>query len=116
MNLTNLNSITNQLLLRGHGDEKVVITLKQPSVGPRSGIGIDFVYIGMDWESNQLRIEPSKDLVLYEKDRDKAMPIKVRSVPNGSVMRKVLTCPKCACHLKKADNYCSSCGQRVSYE
>ena len=48
----------------------VIITLEEMSMGPRAGTGVESIFMGFDWESNQLRIQPKEKLVRYNKQSD----------------------------------------------
>ena len=48
----------------------VIITLEEMSIGPRAGTGVENIFMGFDWEHNQLRIQPKEKLVRYNKQRD----------------------------------------------
>ena len=114
MILTELKEKVDWLTETGHQDDEVIITTKDPSVGPRGGSGVLNILHGFDWERGQIRIEPEKPLLSSEKDRDKALPAIVRvydDLPRKRVVRK---CPKCENHVRKGDAYCSKCGQRIS--
>lgn len=101
------------------GEEPVLITLSQNSVGSRASTGITHITEGFDWESGQIRIEPEEKLLKKEKDRDNAMPVRVKEYDlhykNGK-KTIIRSCPICENHLKKDDRYCSRCGQRVVFE
>lgn len=87
----------------------VIITLEEMSIGPRAGTGIENIFLGFDWEHNQLRIQPKEKLVRYNKQRD---------VPKDILYYKLQDlhyCPTCQHPLKKTEvrnnKYCPFCGQ-----
>ena len=99
---------------RGHGDNPVVITLSQSSVGARACVGIQAITSGIDWESGQIRIEPLRQIIDRKNDRDKAMAPRYEEIPNGSRVRELRLCPECGEILRKDDCFCSRCGRKVS--
>lgn len=89
---------------------KLIITLEEMSIGPRAGTGVENIFMGFDWEHNQLRIEPKDKLIRYNKDRD---------IPKDVCHYKdIYYCSTCQHPLKKTEvrnnNYCPFCGQRLS--
>lgn len=90
----------------------VIITLEEMSMGPRAGTGVESIFMGFDWEHNQLRIQPKEKLVRYNKQRD---------IPKDILYYKLQDfhyCPTCQHPLKKTEtrnnNFCPFCGQRFS--
>lgn len=112
MKAEQLRDILNTYIERGHGDNSIVITLRQPSIGARAGCGIESVTAGFDWESGQIRLQPDKDLTTYEKSRDMPLDAVVRKYEETN--RIIYKCPKCEEHLKLKQLYCGRCGQRVA--
>ncbi len=102
---------------RGEYDNnRVVISLSEPSIGGRAYAEVQGIYPGFDWERGQMRIEPGKKILSYEKDRDKEVePIKRDWENNGRITR-IFSCPKCGSKLKKSDRFCSCCGQKIKVE
>ncbi len=92
-------------------DIDVCITLVEPSVGGRAKVGVQSVNLGFDWEKNQLRIEPDKEIVRKGRDLQTVIPIKERFSFDKTC--KVFRCPICDGHLNKNDRYCKFCGQRL---
>lgn len=115
MNILELKKYIDSLIDNGIEDAALLITLKEPSVGPRASVSIKYIHQGFDWEHNQIRIEPEEDLTRYKKDRDNPLPIKIREekMPNGKNI-KIRKCPKCGDKVTRSQNYCSMCGQRIN--
>lgn len=65
MKLKELKRIIDRYIDIGHGDDIVLITLNDSSVGARASAGISGVFAGFDWESGQIRIEPDKKIISY---------------------------------------------------
>lgn len=87
----------------------VLITLDQPSMGPRASVGVYHAGLGFDWEDGQFRLAPAERLVLSRKDRDIALePGKHLS---GGI--RVTCCCRCGQRVAKTDVYCRHCGQRL---
>lgn len=116
MILSELKNQIDFLCDNGHGDNIVIVTLSEPSIGARSGVCVSGIHAGFDWESGQVRISTEKKIISYDKDRDNATEPRRRYYNIGSMMRHLLICPKCENHLRKNDNYCSYCGQKVKNE
>lgn len=96
----------------GHGNNPVLVTLLQASIGSRAATGITGIHSGFDWERGKVRISTEKKIVTYEKDRDSAIEPRRKDYDIGSRIHHLLLCPKCENNLRKDDNYCSNCGQR----
>lgn len=88
-------------------------TLSEPSIGSRAATGITGIHSGIDWEHGQVWISTEKKIISYWKDRDEVMKPRREDYNIGSRTRHLLLCPKCQNQLRKDDNYCSNCGQRV---
>lgn len=101
------------LMTRGYGDNPVLVTLSESSIGSRAATGITGIHSGFDWERGQVRISTEKKIISYEKDRDNAMEPRREDYDIGARIRHLLFCPKCENQLRKDDNYCSHCGQRI---
>ena len=113
MVLSELKKQVDFLYETGHGDNPVLVTLSESSVGSRAATGITGIHSGFDWERGQVRISTEKKIISYGKDTDEVMePIK-EDYNIGSRTRHLLLCPKCQNQLRKDDNYCGNCGQRV---
>lgn len=113
MILSELKKQVDFLYETGHGDNPVLVTLSESSIGSRAATGITGIHSGFDWERGQVRISTEKKIISYGKDRDEVIePIK-EDYNIGSRTRHLLLCPKCQNQLRKDDNYCGSCGQRI---
>ena len=100
----------------GYSDNKVVIQLKEPSVGGVACTGIRQLYAGMDWDKGKIIIQTDDPVIYYKKDRDipkSAVKIVYTRYPQT---RPVIHCPVCGDKLRKNDRFCSRCGQAVSME
>lgn len=113
MILSELKNQVDFLCNNGHGDNLVLVTLSESSIGSRATTGITGIHSGFDWERGQIRISTKKKIISYEKDRDNAMEPKREDYDIGTRIRHLLLCPKCENQLRKDDNYCSNCGQRI---
>lgn len=98
----------------GHGDNLVLVTLSESSIGSRAATGITGIHSGFDWECGQVIISTEKKIISYGKDRDNAMEPRRVDYDIGSRIRHLLLCPKCQNQLRKDNNYCNHCGQRIS--
>lgn len=96
-----------------HGDNLVLVTLSESSIGSRAATGITGIHAGFDWERGQVRISTEKKIISYGKDRDNAMEPRREDYDIGTRIRHLLLCPKCENQLRKDDNYCSNCGQII---
>lgn len=101
------------LVDNGHENNVVLVTLSESSIGSRAATGITGIHSGFDWEHGQIRISTDKKIISYEKDRDKVIEPRKEDYDIGTRTRHLLICSKCENHLRKDDNYCSHCGQRV---
>lgn len=110
MNLNDLKKQVDSYVAFGHGDDVVLITLSQPSVGGRACTGIRGIYSGIDWENGQIRIDPEKDVCLRGRAKDDVMDISIFAY---SSPRPFYCCPICREHVKKDSNYCQCCGQHI---
>lgn len=86
----------------------VVISLSQVSVGIEAYTDIKMIYEGMDWESGQIRIEPSKPIIEKHLNRDIC-----KSKRKDPVFPKRFVCTACGNYVNKDDKYCRSCGQNI---
>lgn len=96
-----------------HGNDIILVTLSEASVGSRASTGVTGLYLGFDWEHGQVRISTEKKIVSYDKDRDKEMLPRRKDYDVGTRIRHLILCPKCENQLRKDDNYCSHCGQKI---
>lgn len=116
MNLTELKSKVDVCCSHCNPNEvEVLITLNQPSMGPRASAGVESVCLGFDWERNQLRIEPKGKLERSGLGRDVNRP-KLLYTGTGSEVLNGYWCPRCQQKVDKHDKYCKHCGQRVEGE
>lgn len=113
MLLKELQKQVNWLMERGHAENPVLITTKDPSVGCRGYSHITNILHGFDWEMGQIRIEPKEGLLSMKKDRDAPLRAIHRFYDMGTRKRNIWKCPKCEEHLRKSFRYCPKCGQRV---
>ena len=97
----------------GHGDNPVLVTLSESSIGSRAATGITGIHSGFDWERGQVRISTEKRIISYGKDRDNAIEPIREDYDIGTRKRHLLLCPNCENQLRIDDNYCSHCGQRI---
>ena len=116
MILSELKDQVDFLISNGHGNDTVLVTLSESSVGARASTGIIGLYPGFDWERGQVRISTEKKVISYGKDRDKEMLPRRKDYDVGTRIRHLILCPKCENQLRKDDNYCSQCGQRIKKE
>lgn len=114
MVLSELKKQVDFLCDNGHGNNPVLVTLSESSIGSRAATGITGIHSGFDWEYGQVRISTEKKIISYGKDRDKVIEPKREDYDIGIRARHLLLCPKCENQLRKGDNYCSNCGQRVN--
>ena len=109
MTLNELKSKCDIYIDLGHGHDDVVINVQHKSVGPRASTNIDSISPGIDWEHDQIRIEPTHKVTYVETGRD--VPAKAYRVATET--RTIIKCPKCENHLRKKDKYCPECGQKI---
>lgn len=114
MKLNELKIAVDKLIDRGCSDYEVLITLKETSIGARASTNVRGLFEGFDWEKGQIRIESEKPLISYEKDRDKAIPIRIEknTITEGKtlILRK---CPKCWNKVTRNHRFCPNCGQKL---
>lgn len=113
MTLSELKKQVDFLCDNGHGDNPVLVTLSESSIGSRAATCITRIHSGFDWEHGQVRISTKKKIISYEKDRDNAVEPRKKDYGIGTRIRHLLLCPKCENQLRKYDNYCSKCGQKI---
>lgn len=112
MNLNTMKEHIDFLVDRGFGENNVLITLSDNSIGGRASVGIDHISNGFDWESGQIRIEPSKKIISYENNRDNVILPRKRIYEQNGRKYAILSCKKCENKLRKDDIFCSRCGQK----
>lgn len=113
MILSELKKQIDFLCETGHGDNPVLVTLSESSVDSRAATDITGIHSGFDWERGQIRISTERKIISYGKDRDEVIEPLREDYDIGSRIRHLLLCPKCQNQLRKDDNYCGNCGQRV---
>ena len=90
-------------------DISVLITTAEPSIGGRASSGISGIFMGFDWESNQLRIEPTDKLVRLGNSLSDVKPC-VHKVYDGA---DTYCCPRCTGMVQERDKFCKHCGQKM---
>lgn len=90
-------------------DIKVLVTLKEPSIGWRAFSEVRDVHLGIDWENNQLRIEPKDDLVKQGRTYNDVKEVRERIYEN----KKYYFCGRCEGKVSKVDKYCKHCSQKL---
>ena len=113
MVLSELKKQVDFLCDNGHGDNLVLVTLSESSIGARAATAITGIHPGFDWEHGQVRVSTKKKIISYGKDRDNAIEPRKEDYDIGIRMRHLLLCPKCENQLRKYDDYCSNRGQRI---
>lgn len=113
MTLSELKVHVDDMVRAGYGEKTVVITLSQPSVGARASVGIKGIFSGFDWEHNQIRIEPTE--LICKRGRAKDDPAKI-NIFAFSYPKKFYLCPMCEERVKKDNQYCPRCGQRLIFD
>ena len=114
MILSELKKQVDFLCDTGHGDNLVLVTLSESSIGSRAATGITGIHSGIDLEHGQVRISTEKKIISYGKDRDEVIEPRREDYNIGLRIRHLLFCPKCDTQLRKDDYYCSHCGQRIN--
>ncbi len=115
MNVTQLKTALDEGLEKHFltGEEKILITVSEPSVASRAGVEVKNCAAGFDWEKGQFRIEPEEELTRKSRDRDTPMETwNVRYI-NDKGKRVVHHCRACEEEIEAGDKYCSRCGQAV---
>ena len=115
MTLKKLSELV-EFYMDGHKNDKVLITLSQPSVGARAFVDVQGVYAGFDWEDGQIRIETVEPIITKYNNRDIGKPARCEEYgeEQGYARKRIVRhCPICENFLRKDDKYCSRCGQRV---
>lgn len=113
MTLSDLKSHIDEYVRVGHGEDVVLITLSQPSVGSRAATAVRCIFPGFDWEHGQMRIEPENQVCLRGRAKEDTMPIRIFAY---SSPRPFYECPICGEHIKKDSNYCQQCGQHLVFD
>lgn len=88
---------------------QILITTSENTVGARSCCKIDGVSIGFDFESGQVRIEPSIPL-LKEKNSRLIAKSPIQKTLNN---KKYYVCSSCLLKISKSDIFCKHCGQKL---
>jgi hypothetical protein len=109
LTLSELKIHVDEYVRVGHGDDVVLITLSQSSVGARASTAVSCIFPGFDWEHGQMRIEPEKPVCLRGRAKDDMMPIRMFAY---SSPRPFYECP-CGTQVKKDSHYCQHCGQHL---
>lgn len=113
MTLNDLKSHVDEYVKIGHGNDTVLITLSQPSVGGRASTGVIGIYPGFDWEHGQMRIEPAQQICPRGRTKDDIMKIRIFAY---SSPKPFYNCPVCEEHVKKDSKYCQRCGQHLVFD
>lgn len=85
----------------------VVLDLSDPSIGARASVNIEGIRFGIDWESGQLRIRPTEEVVskkYSEGLREKKAVCSSNVIPG-------YWCPTCLATVKRKSKCCPNCGQ-----
>lgn len=98
------------------GNEPVLITLSNPSVGGRAFTEIKYAGLGIDWEHGQFRIQPKDKLRKEGRTLDDPQKMVVHRYIYNKRNLYSYNCPNCGEKISKTANYCSRCGQRVVYK
>ena len=113
MKLKNLKEKVDYLYENKFGENEVYITLSDISIGGRAKVSFDYIVNGFDWEKGEIRIEPNEKIIRYKNNRDNIIPPIQISYENNGRKTVILNCPKCGTKLRKNDNFCFHCGQKV---
>lgn len=105
---TKIDSIYENLEHVNPENISVLITTSERSIGGRAFSGIDGVNLGIDWENNQLRINPEIPLIKVKKDGDKFKEIYSRTYDKTTCY----FCSNCDHFVEQKDKYCKHCGQK----
>ena len=92
----------------GYSEELISAIISNSSVVPIDTTGAPGICSEMELAQEQDRISAEK-IIYYEKGRDRAMEPIRKDYNIGTL----LLCPRCENNLRKADNYCSRCGQKI---
>jgi hypothetical protein len=85
----------------------VLITTSESSIGGRAYTEVKNIFMGFDWENNQLRIEPV-DKLLKQPIRDIS---KISRLETGGML--YWGCSHCGRKVSKEDYYCRQCGRKL---
>ena len=115
MTASELKDKLDMYISHGHGDDEIVIHLKEPSVGAAVAEAIKGIYPGIDWDSGRLMIEPAKPLLHHGNSRDDPKAVVRITYRNnyGGKIKPVLHCPWCETKLNKDMKFCPHCGQKI---
>ena len=115
MTLTELRDSVNHALdhWRDSDDPEVVITLSNPSVGPRASCGVIYAALGFDWEYGQFRIQPQENLRREGRTLEDPVETYVHQYLYDKRKQTIHHCRNCGYVVKKDANFCQHCGQRI---
>ena len=116
MTLKELKEAVDYYIKKGNlnGDEEVLITLDERSVGCRAYEKVEYAGCGIDWEQDQFRLEPAGKLCHRGRSYDNPMEMRVHKYIYDNSKQLIRRCPSCETKLKKGMKYCFQCGQDVS--
>lgn len=97
------------IMQKGDSNKSVVVLLREQAIGGRASVEVKQISEGIDWECNQINIITKKPIVSDNLQRDN--PLSIHILEHGK--RKIYKCPKCTNTVRKADKYCSNCGQAI---
>ena len=118
MKLTELKDSIEFAMKHHPSDAEVVVSIdNERAVGARPFVNVSSAMVGIDWEANQFRIEPSEPVAKLGHTKDDQMTAwhNVYRYPNGKETH-VYKCPMCEEQLKPRYKYCTMCGQRVVFD
>lgn len=113
MTLYDLKRSVDSYVDLGHGENDILITLSQKSVGARMSVGVRGIYAGFDFESGQIRIEPMEPICKRGRAKDDPVAMNIFAF---SSPRKFYSCPMCEETVKKDAHYCPRCGQHLFFD
>ena len=114
MTLLQLKKSVDYAFQSGHnGDEPVLITLEEPSIGPRASVGVSSASCGFDWEHYQFRIEPETPLKKDSLTRDDPIETYAVKYIYDKKTKLVHHCRNCDRPVNKDAHYCENCGQKT---
>ena len=116
MRLSEMKNIIDVYIAEGLGDAFVFVALNEPSVGPIRTTEITELYPGFDWDSGKILITTKDKICRLERSKDDLFPMILFVYKYETKTVVEAHCPRCEGKLKKDDNYCHECGQRVYYD